>query len=327
MFVQALATAIGAGLASALLFVVAAKGTMFAVILTVFAPLPVMIAALGWTHWAGLLAAVIGALALSLFLPDALAVAYFCALALPGWLLARLALLCDPPAEVAAAPGERIFYPLVRLVAWATAIGAATAVAWTIALMVISGAGFDYERAVALAGSRMATVVTMLAGRGGLPRGVDPVQLAEALVRAAPAAAAFSTTAMNLVNLWLAGRIVDASGRLARPRPVVAIDYAAPRAMIGVLAAGLLVAFLGGLTGALGWIGAAVAFAAFVLQGLATLHLVTRGWAQRRTALFSLYALLVFFGWLIALIGLIGLADALFGLRRRFLVSTPPPTT
>lgn len=327
MFVHALATAIGAGLASALLFVVAAKGTLFAGFLAAFAPLPVMIAALGWTHWAGLLAAVTGALALSMFLPDALAIAYFFGLALPGWLLARLALLCDPPAEVEAAAGERVYYPIVRLVGWAAAIGAATAIAWTIALMIMTGAGYDYDRAVEAAASRMAVVVSAIAGRGGLPRGVEPVQLAEALVRAAPGAAAFSTTTMSLINLWLAGRIVDASGRLPRPRPVAAIDYATPRAMIGLLGGGLLGAFLGGLTGALGWIVAAVAFAAFVLQGLATLHLVTRGWAQRRTALFSLYALLLFFQWLIALVGLIGLADALFGLRRRFLASSPPPTT
>lgn len=326
MFVQALATAIGAGLASAVLFVVATKGTMFAAFLTAFAPLPVMIAALGWTHWAGLLAALIGALALSLFLPAPPAIAYFVALALPGWLLARLTLLCDPPPEVEAAPGERAWYPHVRLVSWAAAIGAAVAFAWTIALMAITGAGLDYDQAVRTAATRMAEVVTMVAGRGGLPRGVEPAQLAEALVRAAPGAAAFSTTVMNLVNLWLAGRIVDASGRLARPRLAVAIDYATPRAMIAVLAAGLIVAFLGGLAGALGWIAASVAFAVYVLQGLATLHLVTRDWPQRRTALLSLYALLVFFGWLIALIGLVGLADALFGLRRRYLASSPPPT-
>lgn len=326
MFVQALATALGAGLASALLFVVAAKGTMFAAFLAAFAPLPIMIAALGWTHWAGLLAALIGALALSLFVPDALAIAFAVGLALPGWLLARLALLADPPleAEAPAPPAQRVFYPLTRMIGWAAAIGALVAAAWMIMLMVVTGAGLDFERAVSVAATRLADVVAALAGRGGLPRGLTAAQVAEALIRAAPAAAAASTTAMNLINLWLAARIVEASGRLPRPRPITPLDFAAPRPLVGVLAGGLLVAFFGGLIGAVAWIAAAAAFAVFVLQGLATLHLVTRGWAQRRTALLSLYMLLVFFGWLVALIGLVGLADALFGLRARYLASNPP---
>src|ERR1700704_2904447 len=52
---------LGAGAAAALLFASVASGVIFSVLLFYLSPLPIMIAALGWSHWAGLLAAVVGA--------------------------------------------------------------------------------------------------------------------------------------------------------------------------------------------------------------------------------------------------------------------------
>jgi len=48
---------IGAGAAAALLFALAASGSMFALLLFSLAPLPILIAALGWSHRAEMLAA------------------------------------------------------------------------------------------------------------------------------------------------------------------------------------------------------------------------------------------------------------------------------
>jgi hypothetical protein len=59
---------IGAGLVSALLFAVVITGSPLAMLLSYAAPLPVFIAALGWRHRAGLVAAIAGALALALLL-------------------------------------------------------------------------------------------------------------------------------------------------------------------------------------------------------------------------------------------------------------------
>ena len=49
---------IGAGAATALLFASVASGSLLSVLLFYLAPLPILIAALGWSHWAALIAAV-----------------------------------------------------------------------------------------------------------------------------------------------------------------------------------------------------------------------------------------------------------------------------
>src|SRR6202521_312972 len=57
---------LGAGAAAALLFASVASGVILSVFLFYLAPLPILIAALGWSHWAGLVAAVTAAARLGL---------------------------------------------------------------------------------------------------------------------------------------------------------------------------------------------------------------------------------------------------------------------
>src|SRR5687768_790078 len=84
---------IGAGLVSALLFTVVITGSPLALLLSYVAPLPVFIAALGWNHRAGLVAAVSGTAAVALVLKFALGMAFAVGAALPAWWIAYLALL------------------------------------------------------------------------------------------------------------------------------------------------------------------------------------------------------------------------------------------
>ena len=56
---------IGAGAAAALLFASVASGTLLSIPLFYLAPLPILIAALGWSHWAALLAAAAAAIGLA----------------------------------------------------------------------------------------------------------------------------------------------------------------------------------------------------------------------------------------------------------------------
>ena len=325
MFFQALGIAFGAGLASAILFALSAKGTVLAALLAALAPLPIMLAALGWTHWAGLLAALLGALSLSLALPAPLAIAFAVGLALPGWRLAQLALVADPALEAAApAEGERRWYPISLIAGWAVGVGVAVATAWIGSLMWATGLGAD--GAVAAAAAKLAPALEKLVGPGRLPQGVSVETVAEAMIRFTPPAAAASCVAMLLVNLWAAGRATLLSGRLPRPWPDVAAEFALPKAMLGLLPLGLVLAFLSGLPGLIGWAMASAAFMAFTLQGLAAAHVLTRGWPQRRSALFALYAILFFVPWLAPLVGLFGVAEQLFGLRARR-AAAPPPST
>ena len=57
--IQIVLVGLGAGAAAALLFASVVSGSLAAVFLFYLAPLPIMIAALGWSHIAGLIAAAI----------------------------------------------------------------------------------------------------------------------------------------------------------------------------------------------------------------------------------------------------------------------------
>src|SRR3954468_3741020 len=87
---------IGAGLVSALLFAVAVKGSLLAVVLSVLPSVPILIVALGWSHWAGLIAAAVGAVAMAIAFKFAAGAIFAIGWALPAWWLAYLALLGRP---------------------------------------------------------------------------------------------------------------------------------------------------------------------------------------------------------------------------------------
>ena len=65
---QLILIGIGAGVATALLFASVASGPLLSIFLFYLAPLPILIAALGWSHWAALVAAVTAAAGLAAFL-------------------------------------------------------------------------------------------------------------------------------------------------------------------------------------------------------------------------------------------------------------------
>src|SRR6476619_2755422 len=63
--IQVLLIGLGAGAAAALLFASVASGSPISVVLFYLAPLPILIAALGWSHWAALIAAVVASASLA----------------------------------------------------------------------------------------------------------------------------------------------------------------------------------------------------------------------------------------------------------------------
>ncbi len=131
-----IATGIGAGLVSALLTVVVVKATPLAAVLYMLAPVPVLIAALGWNHRSGLVATLVGGLAIAAFTGSPLGGLGFAVITgLPAWWLAYLALLGRPMAD-----GTMEWYPIGRLLAWV----AGTAALTITATAVISADG-DYS--------------------------------------------------------------------------------------------------------------------------------------------------------------------------------------
>src|SRR6267154_2823192 len=86
---------IGAGTAAALLFASVVSGATAAMLLLLLAPLPILIVALGWSHWAGLIAAATAAAGLAVVGVDLL-VAFLFGVGLPAWWLGYLTLLARP---------------------------------------------------------------------------------------------------------------------------------------------------------------------------------------------------------------------------------------
>ncbi|MFY9972391.1 MAG: hypothetical protein WAK41_23580, partial [Roseiarcus sp.] len=83
--------AIGAGCAAALLFAVSAQTGPLAMALAYLAPLPIMIATLGWGLDAGAVAAAVSVVALGLLAEPASGLMFAASVAVPAWALAAFA--------------------------------------------------------------------------------------------------------------------------------------------------------------------------------------------------------------------------------------------
>ena len=131
-------------------------------------------------------------------------------------------------------------------------------------------------------------------------------------------------TVINIINLWLAGRVVKLSGRLRRPWPDLAAMRLPPATPV-ILAVAVLLCFLPGLLGIIAGVLVASLLMVYAVLGLAVLHFVTRGMASRGLLLSATYAAVIILGWPMILMSLFGLLDTVIDLRRRFAGSRAPP--
>src|SRR5262245_28002858 len=95
---QILLIGISAGAAAALLFASLASCTAISIILVYLSPLPILIAGMGWNHFAGFAAIASGALSLGFIFNGYFAAAFLVGVGLPSWWLGYLALLARPAA-------------------------------------------------------------------------------------------------------------------------------------------------------------------------------------------------------------------------------------
>jgi hypothetical protein len=310
---------IGAGAAAALLFASVASGSLLATLLFYLAALPILIAGLGWSHWAGLVATVTAGLGLGAILGFYFFTAFLIGVGLPAWWLGYLALLARPVSASSngAAPAIE-WYPIGRLVLWAAIIGA------IVVLVAVPNFGTDKESFQAGLRSAFERAI-QLQSPAETPGRPDVDKLIDLLVLAIPPAAAVLATIVNVFNLWLAARIVRVSGRLLRPWPDLS-ELQLPRATAGLLAGALAGSFLPDLLGLLSAVLAASLLMAYAIIGFSVLHAITRGMGSRGFALGGAYAAVVVFGWPVLGMSLLGLADTAFNVRDRFAAKRGPPT-
>jgi hypothetical protein len=300
---------LGAGACSALVFAAALSSSVFAIPLFCLAPLPIMIVARGWSHWSGLAAALVAALALTAALGTSLFLAFLFSIGLPAWWLGYLALL----ARTDAASGDPEWYPPGRLVLWASTLGSLVVL---VALSQLGGTEAAIKETLGALLEQFLRSEPALQGGDPLSGLADAKDLPDLLVRIVPPAAAVLTTITQLFNLWLAGRIARISGRLPRPWPdVAAMRF--PRGTPFAFAAAFAAAFLPGIAGIVAALPAATLLLAYAALGFAVLHGITRDLASRAFVLAGIYATVAIFRWPLLVVSLIGLVDVALDLRRR----------
>ena len=91
------------------------------------------------------------------------------------------------------------------------------------------------------------------------------------------------------------------------------------------LCVALAFSFFSGMTGILAVVVTTVLMMAYALVGFAVLHTITRDLANRAFWLASAYVIVFMFSVSLILLTVLGLADALFGVRERFLRNRQPP--
>ena len=308
----------GSGLVSAALFASAATATSLAGLLFYLAPLPLCLAGLGWGGMVALLSALTGTVVIAASLGAATAAVFALSIAAPTALLAHLALLSRP----AATPNGQVvgpleWYPPGRIVGWAALI------AGLLAGILVLTIGYDQEAYRDTIRQILEHSTLKELDRNGTVFTEEAIaSLSSMLARALPAAFAIIWFTITLFNLWIAALIVDASGRALRPWPDLR-GFELPNALVPLFAGALAASFLPGLPGLLATGLAGALLFAYVLQGLAVIHLYSRGLPFRAVLLTAVYLGILLLGWVALVVAILGLAEPLLGLRRR----GQPPTS
>jgi len=308
----------GSGLVSAALFASAATATSLAGLLFYLAPLPLCLAGLGWGGMVALLSALTGTVVIAASLGAATAAVFALSIAAPTALLAHLALLSRP----AATPNGQVvgpleWYPPGRIVGWAALI------AGLLAGILVLTIGYDQEAYRDTIRQILEhSTLKELDHNGTVFTEEAIASLSSVLARALPAAFAIIWFTITLFNLWIAALIVDASGRALRPWPDLR-GFELPNALVPLFAGALAASFLPGLPGLLATGLAGALLFAYVLQGLAVIHLYSQGLPFRAVLLTAVYLGILLLGWVALVVAILGLAEPLLGLRRR----GQPPTS
>jgi hypothetical protein len=307
---------IAAGCASALMFASMISGALISLLLFYLAPLPLMVAAIGW----GPLAAAIGGCAaagsLGIIFGLNYCIAFAVVFALPAWWLGHLALLGRPaagPSSPDAAPdiADLEWYPVGRILIWIAVFATLT----TFGVMLTLGS------------DPAAMTETLKRGLDQLLAASDVTaedQVVDALIAIMPICAVIGVFVVLTLNLWLAAKIAATSGRLRRPWPDLTAT-ALPSLALPALCVAVALCFTGGLTALLAKLVTSALMMAYAFTGFAVLHTLTMALKSRAFWLGSAYAIVVLFVWPVLAMVALGLADAVFGFRARYLRSRPPP--
>src|ERR1700687_4738685 len=188
--------AVAAGSASALMFASIVSGALISLLLFNLAPLPLMVAALGWGPLSATIGGISAATGLGAIFGLPYCIAFVVMVALPAWWLGHLALLGRPSGSgissgngAAPAAPDLEWYPVGRILLWISGFVTLT----TMAALLTLGTDAD-----AITGTLRRVLLQVIGARDAASTG-DTERLIDALVTIAPAAAAiFAPLKMNL---------------------------------------------------------------------------------------------------------------------------------
>ena len=317
--------ALAAGCASALMYASVVSGVPVSLLLFCLAPLPLMVAALGWGPLSATVGGIAAAAALGALLGLPFCVVFAFTVGVPAWWLGHLVMLGRPipnsgsgNGAVQAAPVLE-WYPIGRILLWIAGFAALTTIASLFML------GTD---AVAITGALrelFVQAIQTMGQRDAIPSS-ESDRLIDIMVTIVPITVAIMATTILTLNLWLAAKITATSGRLHRSWPDLKRTEMPPMTLVALCVA-IALCFAGGLLAIMAQIGTAALMMAYALTGCAVLHTLTLGLKSRLLWLSCTYAVAAMTGgWPVALaMVVLGLADAVFGFRERYMRGRPPP--
>jgi hypothetical protein len=314
-----LGMALGAGLVSALLFIVVVRGTMSATLLACLAPMPIMLATLGWGVDVGLIGLGVACAVVAGVVEPTSAALYGASFALPGWALAALAKAQSFPRlrRAAAAAPVKLRAGAGALALTAAGLAALLGVGSLVAMILTYG---GYQAGVeGLLNLARPSLQEALDGPIGLPEGFTIDEYARMAVKNSPTTIAIVFMLIWLFNLYVAGRVTLVSQRLGRPWPDVPSTLVAPRAL-GALAVGAGAVWLLAPepTSQVAFVFVGVLGVTYLAIGLAALHALSRRLPARPFLILAMYfACFAGAEYVLPAVALFGIAESLAKLRAR----------
>ncbi len=317
-----LLTGIAAGVASSVLYLSGSIGTSLSIFLYFLAPLPLFITGLGWGAVSAVAGTAIGVVIASFIAGLTGGLVYLVSVGFIPVVLCYYALMSRAPDDdeqtSPRTTGARDWYPLgnlILLIAGFATLLTVIFIAFVLpstlelknSLEVLFGALLDQN----------IELKTRLGGENAVP------QMVAMFIALLPVTLASYTFVMATSNLWLASKIIAASGRAIRPPfDISTLHY--PRLAPLVLAGILIATFLPGIIHTIALAGAASLSLAFMFLGLLVVHATVPN-VPIRPLFFAMFYIAVFilFKYAYAALALIGIAETIFGIRQRF--ATPPP--
>lgn len=308
---KTLVIAVLAGAASGVLFIAPMSGSLLGMLLINFTHLPLFLVGLGLGTAAAGVAAATGSVIVGVAAGLGPVVSFAVAFAVPVVLAARQALQWRTLAD-----GSIEWYPPGRVLTLLVCYGALT---FGIMYLAMAGRG---EGLVAVVREMLAETFALLAPELGDEKRMAAADQWASLL---PAALVMSWLFTIAINAALAQGVLARMGRNSRP----SLDLSRIELPLGfafaLVASGALWFFAEGDAGFLGQTLTIVVAAPYLFVGLAVVHRVSRGWPGRPFGLTMFYLVLLFLLGLpgLALVAVLGLAEQLFGLRRRFAGPAP----